>query len=169
MKRYNSMTYPYDDMDIIRQPMKRYIMRIYFSSLIILLLTACTPALPFEPAQTSTPTFVNPTESDLSPMPQNPTLNNLETLIGTAKQDLAGRLSIPVNEIILLDAKDVIWSNSSLGCPQPGMVYADILTPGYLILLNVNNKDYEYHAGKSSDVFLCENPTPPVPGMSGDT
>jgi len=146
-------------------------MRVYFSTLIILLLTACTPTLTSTPEsiQTSIPTLVIPTESELSPMPQNLPPNNLEVLIGTAKEDLAGRLSIPVNEIILLDAQAVTWSNSSLGCPQPGMVYADILTPGYLILLSVNNKEYEYHAGKSSDVFLCENPTPPVPGMSGDT
>jgi hypothetical protein len=69
----------------------------------------------------------------------------------------------------VIDAKDVIWPNSALGCPQSGMMYAEVLTPGYLILLHAEGQDYEYHAGKNSDPFLCENPTPPVPGMAGDT
>jgi hypothetical protein len=49
------------------------------------------------------------------------------------------------------------------------MMYAEVLTPGYLILLEANGQEYEYHAGKNSDAFYCDNPTPPVPGMSGDT
>jgi len=94
---------------------------------------------------------------------------DLQDLIEKAKENLAQRLSIPSSQIDLLEAADVVWSNASLGCPQPGMMYADVLTPGYLILLNANGQEYEYHASKSSDVFLCENPIPPVPGMPGDT
>lgn len=96
----------------------------------------------------------------------NPTV---QYLITTATDDLANRISISKDQIQIKEATEVVWPNSSLGCPQPGMVYAEVLTPGYLILLNANNQDYEYHAGKNSEAFYCENPTPPVPGMSGDT
>ena len=89
-------------------------------------------------------------------------------LVEMAKIDLAGRLSIPTDQIILIDARAVVWSDSSLGCPQPGMFYTEVLTPGYLILLEANGQEYEYHSGKSSEVFLCENPIPPVPRMPGD-
>ena len=104
-------------------------------------------------------------------MPQNnpdpsPSLQNL---IEQAKEDLAQRLSTSATEITVVDARDVVWSNSSLGCPQPGMLYAEVLTPGYLILLNANRQDYEYHAGKSSDAFYCERPDPPVEGMPDNT
>jgi len=101
--------------------------------------------------------------------PAFPYAQNLQNLIEKAKTDLAQRLSISESEISVVDARDVVWSNASLGCPQPGMLYAEGLTPGYLVLLNTNNKDYEYHTGKNSDPFLCENPTSPVPGMAGDT
>jgi hypothetical protein len=44
-----------------------------------------------------------------------------------------------------------------------------VLTPGYLILLNANGQNYEYHAGKGSEVFYCENPLPPVEGIPSNT
>jgi len=145
-------------------------MRNYFSTLIILSLTACAPAIisTSESVQTSIPTIVIPTESEPSPMPQNLSSTNLEMLIGMAKEDLAERLSIPVSEIILLDARDVTWSNSSLGCPQPGMAYAEVLTPGYLILLQANDREYEYHASRGTELVHCDNPLPPVEGIPSD-
>jgi hypothetical protein len=102
-------------------------------------------------------------------IPSTPAAPNLQSLIEKAKDDLAQRLSISVDQINGIDVKSVIWSNSSLGCPQPGMAYAEVLTPGYLILLSANNQNYEYHAGKGSDIFLCENPLPPVDGMPDNT
>jgi hypothetical protein len=105
----------------------------------------------------------------MTPIPSTPATPNLQTLIAKAKDDLAQRLSIAVDQINGIEAKAVTWSNSSLGCPQPGMMYAEVLTPGYLILLNANGQDYEYHAGKGSDIFLCEDPLPPVEGLPRNT
>ena len=105
----------------------------------------------------------------MTPLPSFPATPNLQSLIEKAKDDLAQRLSIAITQINIVDAKEATWSNSSLGCPQPGMLYADVLTPGYLILLSANGQDYEYHAGKGSVIFYCENPLPPVEGMPGNT
>ena len=123
--------------------------------------TATLPSTPLAPASTATPAA-----QGLTSMPIPPTL---QALVEKAKEDLAQRLSIPIAQIDLVEAAGVVWSNASLGCPQPGMMYADVLTPGYLIRLNAKGLTYEYHAGKNSDPFLCENPIPPVPGMPGDT
>lgn len=131
-----------------------------------------TPATSISPKPLSTHSSQLPPHGDVTPMPSyGPPYSapNLQTLIETAKKDLAQRLSIPISQIIVIDARDVTWSNSSLGCPQPGMLYTEVLTPGHLILLNANGQNYEYHAGKNSDAFYCENPDPPVPGMSEDT
>ena len=94
---------------------------------------------------------------------------NLQNLIEKAKEDLAQHLFISTTEINVLDVREVVWSNASLGCPQPGMAYADVLTPGYLIILIASNINYEYHASKSSDAFYCENPDPPAEGVPGNT
>lgn len=103
--------------------------------------------------------------------PQLPTASapGLQDLIQTAVDDLSNRLSISPEKITLTDAKAVIWSDSSLGCPKPGMAYMEVLMPGFLILLDVDGRAYEYHAGGGGNVFLCENPIPPVEGEPGNT
>jgi len=105
----------------------------------------------------------------MTPIHPIPSDTGLQKLIEKAKGNLAQRLSISETEITLVKATDVIWSDSSLGCPQKGMVYADVLTSGYLIILSTNNMEYEYHSSRGTDVVYCENPKPPVPGMPGDT
>lgn len=96
---------------------------------------------------------------------ENPPIPHLQSLVEKAKEDLAGRLSVPASQIDVLEARDVVWPDSSLGCPKPGMLYMQALTPGYLIRLRADGQDYEYHAGRSRSVFLCINPSPPFPGM----
>lgn len=92
----------------------------------------------------------------------------LQNLIDKAIVDLAQRLSISANEIVLLEATSVVWPDGSLGCPQEGMVYAQVLTPGYLIRLRSGVQEFEYHASRDTTVIYCENPTPPVPGTPSD-
>ena len=147
-------------------------MRTRLTILTILMLTACTPRLIPMPDPTQIELTSIPTPGDtqnMTPTPSFPTTPNLQSLIAKAKDDLAQRLSISITEINIVDAKEVTWSNASLGCPQPGMLYADVLTTGFLILLSANAQNYEYHADKGSDVFYCENPLPPVEGMPGNT
>jgi hypothetical protein len=102
----------------------------------------------------------NPAETPIeTPMISNPNLHNL---VDQAKADLADRLSIPVTEIDLLEARHVVWPDGSLGCPKPGVQYIQVLTPGYLVLLKANGVQFEYHAGESN-IFYCKNPKSPVP------
>src|SRR6185503_16482419 len=106
-----------------------------------------------------------PQQGDSTPMPSDlstPNTSGIESLIEMAKKDLAHRLSVSMDEINLIDARSVVWPNASLGCPQDGMFYAEVLTPGYLILLSAGNLEFEYHAGSSTEVVHCENPSPPV-------
>ena len=87
----------------------------------------------------------------------------LQSLIETAKEDLAQRLSISVTLISLVEAMEVEWSDSSLDCPQPGMDYLQVLTPGYRILLEANTQVYEYHSNRDAYFIYCENPNPIIP------
>jgi len=50
----------------------------------------------------------------------------------------------------------VEWSDASLGCPKPGFAYAQVITPGYRIVLTAGQQQYEYHTDKSRAVVLCE-------------
>ena len=106
--------------------------------------------------------------ADTTMTPSPPTAPGLQGLIELAKQDLAQRLSIATDQIKLVEATEVEWSDSSLGCPQPEIAYLQVVTPGYLILLDAGNKEYEYHASRDTYVIYCENPSPPIPGTSED-
>ena len=93
--------------------------------------------------------------------PQSPLSSEQESgdvlarLVQTAKDDLAQRLSIKAEGIEVVKAEAVEWPDGSLGCPQPGMMYIQMVTPGYQIILSAGGTEYDYH-GNASEVFLCE-------------
>lgn len=77
-----------------------------------------------------------------------------------AVTDLSERLGIDASDITVVEARAVTWGDSSLGCPEPGKLYTQVLTDGWLIVLEAKGTTYEYHAG-SGDPFLCMNPVSP--------
>lgn len=85
-----------------------------------------------------------------------------DKLIEMVKEDLAQRLSVMVTSISLLEIEEVEWSDSSLDCPQPGMSYLQVITPGYRILLEANAQVHEYHSNKDAYIVYCENRMTPI-------
>ena len=74
-----------------------------------------------------------------------------------ARADLAARLEIDAEEPELVGLMPDEWGDTSLGCPAEDMVYAQVLTSGYSVMLDHMGTEYEYHV--SSDgaiVVLCE-------------
>lgn len=90
------------------------------------------------------------------------TSDELRVMAQSASDDLAKRLSISSGEIYVMEASAVDWSDSSLGCPKPDMMYAQMITPGYRIVLKSGDTLYEYHAGADGIPAYCEAPKPPV-------
>ncbi|MFQ6001453.1 MAG: hypothetical protein ACE5LG_07255 [Anaerolineae bacterium] len=75
-------------------------------------------------------------------------------LVDLAKGDLARRLGVRVEEVTLVSAEAVEWPDASLGNPQPGMVYAQVITPGYKIILSAGGQEYEYHSDQERVVLV---------------
>ena len=80
----------------------------------------------------------------------------LQTLVDQAVADLATRLKIDASKISTLSAQAMSWPDGSIGCPQPGMVYTQVMVDGALIHLSVNGTAYSYHSGGSRAPFLCQ-------------
>ena len=118
----------------------------------------------------STPVLVSPTKGDIQTTPSQfiPVDAGLQNLIDKARMDLAQQLSIPMTQINLIQAISATWPDSSLGCPQPGMAYSQVLTPGYLIQLQADNRVYEYHTDADQLVVFCEENTIEYPVKPGD-
>ncbi len=75
-----------------------------------------------------------------------------------AAADLSARAGVPASQIQVVSVEPVTWPDASLGCPKPGMMYAQVMTDGLRIRLRANGQVYEYHSGGSQAPFLCEQP-----------
>mgnify|MGYP000120852429 CR=1 FL=1 len=73
-----------------------------------------------------------------------------------ATEDLARRLGVRPAAIRPVRVQAVDWSDTSLGCPRPDMVYAQVITPGYVVILSAQGRDYEYHTDAGRFVVWCE-------------
>jgi hypothetical protein len=152
---------------------KEVALRVFLGLLLLcacLLSTSCQAnALDIPPSPMEEPVSAIPRAGDPQMTPSLPANAGLQQLIDQAVADLASRLSVPVVEITVLEAAPVVWPDASLGCPEKGMAYAQVLIPGYLIVLEHGTMRYEYHSSLKGPVNYCQNPTPPVPGTPGNT
>jgi len=80
-------------------------------------------------------------------------VENLAKKIGAHKSDVAG-----------VSQEDVTWPDSCLGCAKTDEMCAQVLTPGYRLMLRVRDATYEYHSNRGDRVRLCDQGTlSPVP------
>ncbi|GAB4531861.1 MAG: hypothetical protein Kow0063_11670 [Anaerolineae bacterium] len=79
-----------------------------------------------------------------------------EEVVRMATEDLAGRRGLAQEAIRLVSVEAVNWRDASLGCPQPGMMYAQVITPGFKVVLEAAGEEYEYHTDEGRFVVLCE-------------
>ena len=79
-----------------------------------------------------------------------------------AVQDLATYLGVRVENIEVKSGEEVEWSDGSLGCPEKDRMYIQVITPGYLFVLEVDGQEYEYHTDLQDQVILCIDGRPAV-------
>lgn len=91
------------------------------------------------------------------------TAGRMKQLLQQSRSDLAERLKIDQGDITVVEARHVIWPDSSAGCPTPGFNYLQVLTKGVLIRLQVGERTYQYHGGGSGPAFECKKPSPQSP------
>lgn len=65
--------------------------------------------------------------------------------VDLAIADLAARLVVPAQEISVASIVATEFRDASLGVPQQGVMYAPVITPGYIIKLAVGTQLYTYH------------------------
>jgi hypothetical protein len=116
-------------------------------------------------AETSQPATQRDMDASLAACP--PT-TGADALVEMARNDLAERLEIPVEDIETVSVKPTEFPDASLGVPEEGQVYAQVVTPGYVIVLKANQQNYQYHAADQRVILVPEEsaempgePTPP--------
>ena len=76
-----------------------------------------------------------------------------------AAEFLAGELGVDSASLEVVSATAMTWPDASLGCPQPGMLYAQVLTPGYLVVIrDGGGVERRVHTNEDvSSAIVCDN------------
>ncbi len=94
-------------------------------------------------------------EADPGQAPELP--EDLDSLVMLAKLDLSLKTGADIEEIKTLSVEEINFSDASLGVREPGVEYAQVVTPGLIIKLEADGKEYEYHA---SGALVIQVPEP---------
>lgn len=78
-------------------------------------------------------------------------------IVEAARQALADALGIDLSAVLYLSTLSVEWPDACLGLTLPGQMCAEVITPGYLINLEVNSQAYEYHTNADGSVVRPGN------------
>ena len=109
------------------------------------------PSTPTQPTPGKSP-LPEPAQSPLSPLPTPP-----ENLVAAAAVAyLSAELDLSPEEITVLSYESVQWRDTSLGCPQPGMMYAQVITAGYRFRLEAAGEQYNVHTDQTGQsIIIC--------------
>lgn len=79
-----------------------------------------------------------------------------QVLIDAVLADLLQRTGEERSAINVVSAQAVTWSDGSLGCPKPGVMYTQALVDGFQIIFDVAGERYDYHLSDNGNFVLCE-------------
>jgi hypothetical protein len=77
-----------------------------------------------------------------------------------AREHLVKKFKLSSEQISVFSVQKATWPDAGLGCPQEGMSYAQVETPGYMILLEAGGQTYNYHTDAAENVILCDAKAP---------
>ena len=69
--------------------------------------------------------------------------------------DAAARFGLSSDDVSVIRAEARNWPDASLGCPEPGGFYAQVITPGYLVVVGAAGSQLEYHTDDRGNFVLC--------------
>lgn len=76
-------------------------------------------------------------------------------MVERAATALAADLGIERGAVTVTRVERTEWPDSSLGCPEPGKAYLQVITPGYRVVLDANGRSYEYHTNLRDLAIRC--------------
>jgi hypothetical protein len=72
--------------------------------------------------------------------------------------DAADRAGVPTDRVHVIRAGSVQWRDGSLGCPEPGMMYMQMIVDGYRLEVEARGTTYDYRLDGQGHFVLCEQP-----------
>lgn len=69
--------------------------------------------------------------------------------------DAAKRFKVAESAVVLARAERLTWSDGSLGCPEPGRMYTQMLVPGFRMVAVTTAGELTYHTDSQGGVVSC--------------
>ena len=69
--------------------------------------------------------------------------------------DAAQRAGVALDQVKVLTVESVTWSDGSLGCPEPGMMYTQALVRGNRVRVDAAGTILLYHSGVQNTFVHC--------------
>ena len=92
----------------------------------------------------------------------SPTPSASDAIVEAARSDLAARLGVGPASIQVGAVEEIDWPDASLGCPELGVLYIQVVTPGLRVTLQSGDQTYDYHTDLAGRVVLCPAGGPPA-------
>jgi hypothetical protein len=70
-------------------------------------------------------------------------------------KEAAALAKVSREQLVIVRAQSVIWSDGSLGCPEPGMMYTQALVNGYWVVIEAGGQKYDFRVGSEGSFRLC--------------
>jgi hypothetical protein len=124
-----------------------------------LVLAACGPVTPAPAA----PINATPTPRSATQSPSQEEMVRLSTAF------LEQQFKIAQDSVKVTEVTPMTWPDASLGCPKRGVMYIQVLTPGFQVVLDADGHTFTFHTDAKDRVVLCTVNPPdeayPTPDM----
>jgi hypothetical protein len=119
-----------------------------------------------EPTETTTPPTtlsaspLTPTGAQTLPPPPPPPGGDPAAavppdLLEKVRADAAVRAGVEPSTIQVVSAQVQSWNDGSLGCPEPGMSYIQVMTEGYQIIVSAGGQTLDYRTSDRGAMKVC--------------
>lgn len=79
------------------------------------------------------------------------------SIVGPVVADIARISGLPADQVTVVSAESVTFPDAGLGCPVPGMVYAQVLVEGFKIVATAGGTTYDYRGTRPGAFRRCTN------------
>jgi hypothetical protein len=139
----------------MRMTIRRAIRKLSLSLVVFLPLAACATDKP-APAGIAPPTRIPDPPAQPAPAGENVTTASVPREVRRAVvADAARRFEVAESAVVLSRAEQVTWNDGSLGCPQPGQMYPQMLVRGFRIWATTSAGQMEYHTDTHGFAVTC--------------
>lgn len=118
-------------------------------------------AEPAPPPRTIAPPTRIPSPEDITMLPAGraiPTTAIPREVRRAVVEDAAKRFNVAQSAVVLARAEQVDWPDASLGCPEPGRVYTQMLVAGFRVVAKTAEGEMLYHTDTRGTARNCAGP-----------